>query len=52
MARLINCPGWLLMAWGVTGILTISGDLEDPDDPFPEGFTVGDIWGGANASQP
>lgn len=19
----------------------------DPDDPFPEGFTVGDIWGGA-----
>ena len=18
----------------------------DPDDPFPEGFTVGDIWGG------
>ncbi|UCF16569.1 MAG: proline racemase family protein, partial [Phycisphaerales bacterium] len=19
----------------------------DPDDPFPQGFTVGDIWGGA-----
>ena len=19
--------------------------VDEPDDPFPEGFTVGDIWG-------
>jgi proline racemase len=23
----------------------------DPDDPFPEGFTVGDIWGGATTEK-
>jgi proline racemase len=23
----------------------------DPDDPFPEGFTVGDIWGGATTDK-
>ena len=22
----------------------------DPDDPFPEGYTVGDIWGAGEAS--
>ena len=27
MARLINSPGWLLMAWVVTGILTITAAL-------------------------
>jgi APA family basic amino acid/polyamine antiporter len=27
MARLINSPGWLLMAWVLTGILTISAAL-------------------------
>ncbi|MHC4749103.1 MAG: proline racemase family protein [Planctomycetota bacterium] len=31
-------------AW-VTGITNY---MLDPDDPFPEGFTVGDIWGGAH----
>ncbi len=30
-------------AW-VTGIAQY---VVDPDDPFPNGFTVGDIWGGA-----
>jgi proline racemase len=30
-------------AW-VTGLAQY---VVDPDDPFPEGFTVGDIWGGA-----
>jgi proline racemase len=30
-------------AW-VTGFAQY---VVDPDDPFPEGFTVGDIWGGA-----
>ncbi len=30
-------------AW-VTGLAQY---IVDPDDPFPEGFTVGDIWGGA-----
>jgi proline racemase len=29
-------------AW-VTGIAQY---VVDPDDPFPDGFTVGDIWGG------
>jgi proline racemase len=29
-------------AW-VTGIAQY---VVDPDDPFPNGFTVGDIWGG------
>ena len=29
-------------AW-ITGIANY---MLDPDDPFPEGFTVGDIWGG------
>ena len=24
----------------------------DPDDPFPEGFTVGDIWGAVEDSEP
>ena len=28
-------------AW-ITGFST---DVVDEDDPFPEGFTVGDIWG-------
>src|ERR1700730_16337762 len=27
MARLINSPGWLLMAWALTGILTVSAAL-------------------------
>src|SRR5262249_48965155 len=27
MARLINSPGWLLMAWVVTGVLTITAAL-------------------------
>jgi APA family basic amino acid/polyamine antiporter len=27
MARLIGSPGWLLVAWGVTGALTIAGAL-------------------------
>jgi proline racemase len=31
-------------AW-ITGIAQY---VVDPDDPFPEGFTVGDIWGGDN----
>jgi proline racemase len=31
-------------AW-VTGLAQY---VVDPDDPFPEGFTVGDIWGGEN----
>ena len=30
-------------AW-ITGT---ANHILDPDDPFPEGFTVGDIWGGA-----
>ena len=30
-------------AW-VTGIAQY---IVDPDDPFPDGFTVGDIWGGS-----
>jgi proline racemase len=30
-------------AW-VTGLAQY---VVDPDDPFPDGFTVGDIWGGA-----
>ena len=32
----------------ITGHAWITGfaqDVVDPDDPFPEGFTVGDIWG-------
>jgi proline racemase len=32
----------------LTGSAWITGRAEyvvDPDDPFPEGFTVGDIWG-------
>lgn len=32
-------------AW-VTGIAQY---VVDPDDPFPNGYTVGDIWGGATA---
>ena len=31
-------------AW-ITGTATY---MLDPEDPFPEGFTIGDIWGGAN----
>ena len=27
MARLINSPGWLLAAWGLTGVMTIAGAL-------------------------
>jgi proline racemase len=32
----------------LTGSAWITGRAEytlDPDDPFPEGFTVGDLWG-------
>ncbi len=34
----------------ISGQAWITGTADytlDPDDPFPEGFTVGDIWGGA-----
>ena len=34
----------------ITGKAWITGTANyvlDPDDPFPEGYTVGDIWGGA-----
>ena len=34
-------------AW-ITGIANY---LLDPEDPFPEGFTVGDIWGGQHPGQ-
>src|ERR1700677_4604750 len=27
MARLLNSPGWLLAAWGLTGVLTIAAAL-------------------------
>ncbi len=27
MARQLGSPGWLLVAWGVTGVLTIAGAL-------------------------
>jgi len=27
MARLINSPGWLLVAWGITGVLTVAAAL-------------------------
>ena len=27
MSRLINSPGWMLMAWGLTGVLTITAAL-------------------------
>ena len=33
----------------LTGQAWITGFAQyvlDPDDPFPNGFTVGDIWGG------
>jgi proline racemase len=36
----------------LTGQAWITGFAQyvlDPDDPFPEGFTVGDIWGGGAA---
>ena len=32
----------------LTGSAWITGRTDlvvDPDDPFPEGFTVGDLWG-------
>ena len=35
----------------ITGTAWITGWATygvDPDDPFPEGFTVGDIWGRAD----
>ncbi|MDP6442165.1 MAG: proline racemase family protein [Pirellulaceae bacterium] len=35
----------------ITGQAWITGTANyvlDPDDPFPEGFTVGDIWGGVS----
>ncbi len=32
-------------AW-ITGFASY---VVDPEDPFPEGFTVGDIWGGASS---
>ncbi|HLH19249.1 MAG TPA: amino acid permease, partial [Bryobacteraceae bacterium] len=27
MSRLIGSPGWMLMAWGITGVLTITAAL-------------------------
>ena len=36
----------------ITGTAWITGYARyvlDPDDPFPVGFTVGDIWGGTGA---
>src|SRR3954464_8940277 len=27
MARLVGSPGWLLVAWGVTGVLTVTAAL-------------------------
>src|SRR5438045_8600905 len=27
MARLIGSPGWLLVAWGITGVLTVAAAL-------------------------
>ena len=31
---------------GQAWIYGLSQYLLDPTDPFPEGYTVGDIWGG------
>jgi proline racemase len=39
----------------LSGSAWITGFAEyviDPEDPFPEGFTVGDIWGAGTASKP
>ena len=37
---------------GTAWITGFAQYMLDPDDPFPEGFTVGDIWGAASSGQP
>jgi proline racemase len=37
---------------GSAYVYAIANYVLDPDDPFPEGFTVGDIWGAESHSAP
>ncbi len=49
LVREVKLGGVAAVVPTITGTAWITGFAQyvlDPEDPFPEGFTVGDIWGG------
>jgi proline racemase len=44
-ARVGKLPGVIPTISGRAWITGIAQYVLEPDDPFPTGFTVGDIWG-------
>jgi proline racemase len=50
LVREVQVAGFRAVVPQISGTAWITGFAHyvvDPEDPFPEGFTVGDIWGAA-----